>query len=309
MNRQIRWIGISSLVAVVCTVLIWWCYTRLQLPPLPDGEPGMAAASAPPLPAPPDSTLPPLATTPGIDRNTRSFSYCSDGSDFSIEHRDILLKTRFSESALRRYFSRFLDHNGEIYVTASNDADFIKRLAVTDGAPTRYDFDIQAPVQTDAPLAYFCKVGRSSVFQYRDETGGVAWVTLRGENLYHRHLSGHFFTLRGFGFVGSYDNRTCQARRRELYFIVESLGQMSFGQIRRAAEFYDTKLPYPPDLSLKFDDTLKSANNVDFGFKLPYLGKAQPDATHVRSVSYFRNTRIRSLHVYDNRKLVHTDEW
>lgn len=313
-DRQIRWIGISALAGLVCTVLIWWCYTRLRLPPLPAPPPTVTSlvfapplASAPPLRPPPDATLIALSGTPGIDENTRSFSYCIDGSDFSIEHRDILLKTRFTESGLRSYFSRFLDHNGEVYATVSTDADFLKRLA--DGAPTRYDSDIRVPVQTDAPLAYFYKVGKSSFFQYRDETGRVAWVTLQGDNLYDRFLSGHLFTLRGFGFVGSYDNRTCKALRRELSFIVDSLRKMTFNEIRRAVEFYDKKLPYPPGLLLHFDNTLTSANEADFGFKLPYLGTTPPDAKYLRSVSYFRIRGNRLLRVYDDRHLVHTDEW
>jgi hypothetical protein len=245
------------------------------------------------------------------ERLGRTFSYCTDGTDFLIEHRDVYLPTEFSEARLKEYFSRYLKHPGEIYITASNDHDFIKRLWVTEGGPTLYDLDIREPLQTDKPLAYFYKIGRDAFFEYRDAQGRTGWATLQGENLFHRSFSGHVATLRGFKFVGSRDDRSCMNRRRDLSFVVGSLAEMTHDEILALVAFYDARLPYPQTLLLRFDETHESARRgKDMSYKLPPLTLShQPQGKDVRGVFYLRNDRVRLIRIYDYGKLVYTKEW
>lgn len=99
-----------------------------------------------------------------------------------VERHLLMEEDQFEEQELRRVFARYLRGSGgaDLYVLASSDPDFFRYKLL----PERE----VAMLLTEAPVAYFFRMGPHAFFQYGRAGGEIRWVVMQGENVLRRRF-------------------------------------------------------------------------------------------------------------------------
>jgi hypothetical protein len=108
---------------------------------------------------------------------------CRTREGWTVQRRFLLLaEEQFQEAELRRVFGEYLREPGagELYVLASSDLQFFRAKSVL-----HRDVGVYL---TEAPVAYFFRIGGNAFFQYGRMGGPVEWVVLEGENVLRRRF-------------------------------------------------------------------------------------------------------------------------
>jgi hypothetical protein len=108
---------------------------------------------------------------------------CRSREGWTVQRRFLLLaEEQFQEAELRRVFGEYLREPGagELYVLASSDPDFFRARNVPG-----WEIDVYL---TEAPVAYFFRLGGNAFFQYGRMGGPIQWVVLEGENVLRRRF-------------------------------------------------------------------------------------------------------------------------
>lgn len=130
-----------------------------------------------------------------------------------VEHHLLLEEDQFKEEELRRVFAGYLHGSGEadLYVLASSDPEFFHYKLL----PERE----VAMLLTDAPVAYFFRMGSHAFFQYGRAGGTIRWVVLQGQNVLRRRFGQTELWWAGT-LIGTLAHKTCEEASSSLWIFV-----------------------------------------------------------------------------------------